>query len=297
MTLRLRPELFALLAAMANGTIGPLNRFGFAEGATHHQIAFFKCFGAFLIVLVICLLKSQMRKQLFLLRARVWSFALLAFLGVFCLYFFETWAFSEASIPLVSFLTYAAGGGTIVLSAVFLREKINITKLISFCIILGGVWLLYAYEGNVTGSHLGVILALVGGLGYALFIFLAKFLNIGGGLPHLAWLFGFGSIYLLLPWGYDGFVAPPISSIWPVMGLIILPTIGGFWLTTKAVQGGSASGVQIIETSDPLFASLFAYILFGEALGEAGITGASLIFIGLLLALYKSSYQIVGETD
>ena len=51
MILRLRPELLALLAAVANGTIGPFNRFGFIAGATHHQVAFFKCFGAFLILI------------------------------------------------------------------------------------------------------------------------------------------------------------------------------------------------------------------------------------------------------
>ena len=33
---------------------------------------------------------------------------ILSFLGICCLYFFGTWAFREANIPLVSFLTYNA---------------------------------------------------------------------------------------------------------------------------------------------------------------------------------------------
>ena len=86
---KVKPEFFAFFTAIANGTIGPFNRFGFAEGATHHQIAFFKCFGAFLIVLGICLVSPVMRTQLFALRDRIWAFALLGFLGVFCLYFFK----------------------------------------------------------------------------------------------------------------------------------------------------------------------------------------------------------------
>ena len=289
MRLRLRPELFALLAAIANATIGSFNRFGFAEGATHHQIAFFKCCGAFLLLLALCLLQPELRRQLVLLHSRAWNFAVLSFLGVFCLYFFETWAFAEASIPLVSFLTYAAGGGTLVLSSLILKEKMTMAKLIAFCLILAGVGLLYAYEGRITGSRLGIVLALLGGLGYALFIFSAKLFSIGSGLPHLVWLFGFGSLYLLAPWAHDGFALPPVSAIWPVVALVILPTIGGFWLTTKAIQGGSAGNVQVIETSEPLFASVMAFVLFGDRLNAVGLAGAALIMAGLLCALYKAS--------
>ena len=241
--------------------------------------------------ITLCLINPTMRAQLYELRNDAWIFALLAFLGIFCLYFFETWAFSEASIPLVSFLTYAAGGGTIILSALALRENINTVKLVSFFMILGGVWYLYFHEGSISGSQLGIILALIGGLGYALFIFSAKLFNIGSGLPHLAWLFGFGSIYLLIPWGYNDFTAPPQSAIWPIVALIIIPTIGGFWLTTKAVQNGSASGVQVIETSDPLFASLMAFLLFGDILSGAGFIGAALIIVGLLLSICKPFHR------
>ena len=217
---------------------------------------------------------------------------LLSFLGVFCLYFFETWAFAKASIPLVSFLTYAAGGITLILCVVFLKERLAFTKALSFIFILGGVAFLYMFEGNISGTKLGIILALLGGLGYALFIFFAKFLNIGSGLPQLVWLFGFGSLYLFLAWGYEGFTLPSPSAIWPILALIIIPTIGGFWLTTKAVEAGHASNVQIIETSDPLFASLFAFWLFGELLSVAGASGAALIMLGLLLSLYKSKEKI-----
>ncbi|WP_209315446.1 hypothetical protein [Haematospirillum sp. H1815] len=51
---RSRPEFHALAAAALNGMIGPFNRAGFMEGGSHHQIAFFKCFAAFLILLIFC---------------------------------------------------------------------------------------------------------------------------------------------------------------------------------------------------------------------------------------------------
>ena len=54
--------------------------------------------------------------------------------------------------------------------------------------------------------------------------------------------------------------------------------------------------MQIIETSDPLFATILAFTLFGEQLGMAGWTGAACIMIGLLLALKKEPEAIPNAT-
>ncbi|RMO11177.1 hypothetical protein ALQ47_01686 [Pseudomonas cichorii] len=283
-----RPEFFALIAAILNGTIGVFTRMGFAHGASSNQIAFWKCFGAFLVIALYCAVNQKRRRETLALASKWPQFALLAFLGIFCLYFFETWAFEEASIPLVAFLLYAAGGMTIILSALFLGERIGLYKIIAFGTILVGVYLILSYEGEISGSYLGITLALLGGLGYALFIFSSKLMNIGSGLPQLAWLFGFGSLYLLVPLLKEGFVIPGGMALLAIAALILLPTIGGFYCTTKAVDEGEASKVQIIETSDPLFATLFAFILFGESLGFVGTLGALCIMAGLLFALKKN---------
>lgn len=290
--LRNRPEFFALTAAALNGTIGPFNRLGFMNGASHHEIAFLKCFIAFLMLLGFCIADVDRRREVIALKRKAPQFLVLAFLGIFSLYFFETWAFKEASIPLVSFLTYAAGGITILLSATFLRERIGIFRLIAFALIIGGVYLIYSFEAGVSGSPFGIILALLGGLGYALFIFTSKLFRMGSGIAHLVWLFGFGSLYLLVPVLINSFSVPSMATIVVIFGLVLLPTIGGFFFTTKAIHAGDASSVQIIETSDPLFATVFAFILFGDQLSAAGWAGAACIMMGLLLALKKEQIAV-----
>lgn len=289
-----RAEFFALVAAVLNGTIGVLTRFGFHDGSTPNLVAFWKCFGAFILIALYCASRPTLRVQAVKL-AGIWPrFAVLGFLGIFCLYFFETWAFHEASIPLVSFLTYAAGGITIIMSAVFLGENLSLSKVAAFAAIIVGVYLIFSFEGGISGSYLGIILALLGGLGYALFIFSAKLLKVGSGLPHLAWLFGFGSLYLLIPLLYEGFSVPTGASLLVIAALILLPTIGGFYFTTKAVEHGEASKVQIIETSDPLFSTVFAFTLFGDSLGWIGSIGAACIMVGLLLAMKRSRVQAMA---
>ncbi|AQS42007.1 MAG: EamA-like transporter family protein [Candidatus Tokpelaia hoelldobleri] len=291
-----RPEMFALIAAMLNGIIGVFTRFGFTEGATHHQVAFWKCFIAFVLLLFYCTWRKPLRQEALALHRQWPQLAVLAFLGIFCLYFFETWAFHEASIPLVSFLTYVAGCVTILFSAVFLHEKLTVYKLAAFAAILCGVYLIYSFEGGVSGSYLGIMLALLGGLGYALFIFMAKLLRMKGGLPQLIWLFGFGSLYLLVPLLHEGFAVPAGASLPVIFALVLLPTIGGFYFTTRAVEAGEAGKVQIIETSDPLFSCLFAFVLFGDALGAIGFIGAACIMGGLLLAMKNTPVDAKQET-
>ncbi|MCR8526223.1 EamA family transporter, partial [Escherichia coli] len=93
-----RAEFFALIAAIFNGSIGVFTRFGFNSGLTPNTLAFWKCFGAFLLLFIYCFANKQLRKQTLALKNSFYKFAILSFLGIFCLYFFETQAFNQASI-------------------------------------------------------------------------------------------------------------------------------------------------------------------------------------------------------
>ncbi|MDO4893966.1 DMT family transporter [Moraxella sp.] len=284
-----RPEIFALLAAIINGSIGIFTRFAFEfdDGLSPVALAFWKCFLAFLIICLIGFGNRQTKQEIIRHSKHWYQFALLGFLGIFCLYFFETWAFYHASIPLVSFLTYAAGGVTVFLSAFFLKERLTLNKMAAFFSIMAGVCCLLLFESDVHGGYLGFILALLGGLGYALFIFISKLLKVGGGVAQLFWLFAFGSLYLSVPYFWDFYL--PNGMAWlMIICLVLLPTIGGFYLTTKAIEYGEASKVQIIETSDPLFATLLASMIFGDVLSATGYIGSLLIFIGIIMMMKSS---------
>jgi drug/metabolite transporter, DME family len=84
----------------------------------------------------------------------------------------------------------------------------------------------------------------------------------------------------------------PGATAWVALAaLVLLPTIGGFYFTTKAVQLGEASKVQIIETSDPVFATLIGFLPFGDTLSAPGLCGGALILAGLLLAIRRQSVR------
>jgi len=287
----MRAEFFALLAAISNAMIGPLTRFGFLEGASPNQIAFFKAVIAFIILLSFTLIYKKYFWRVVHLRHQAGQLAVLAFLGIFCLYFFETTAFSLASIPTVAFLTYAGGVASVALSTVILKEPLTRQKIIAFMFILIGVYMIIVGESGISGSLMGIVYALVGGLGYALFIFFAKLFKIGGGFAVLVWLFGFGSLFLSVPYTINGGGLLSAEAFLMVVALVLVPTIGGFYFTTKAVSGGEAGRVQIIETSDPLFATAFGFLLFGDRMSLVGWGGAAFIFSGLVLVMMRSTKE------
>jgi DME family drug/metabolite transporter len=87
--------IYALLAAICNSSIGVISKLSF-ETLNFYQVAFFKCFFAFLFISFFGLVNKNLRRQVSELSKRKSKIAILAFFGIFLLYFFETKAFSLA---------------------------------------------------------------------------------------------------------------------------------------------------------------------------------------------------------
>ncbi len=220
-------DLFALIAAASNGTIGIFNRFGFESNGTYICISFFKCLGAFLILSCLFLVRPTLAREIWAGRKDVLKLAVLSFFGIFVLYFFETWAFTLTSIPVVAFLTYASGIVAVVLGVVLLKERMSWIKVLSIFLVFGGITQMFGGLNDWDLEIGGAIFAIIGGVGYSLFLFLWKKFEIPSGLGTLWWFFGFGSLFLSVPYLMTG--APvPEAGAWPSLSaLILLPTLGG----------------------------------------------------------------------
>lgn len=104
-----------------------------------------------------------------------------------------------------------------------------------------------------------------------------------GGLHFTRQLLFFGSLYLLMPAAADGFVIGKLSpmAIAALLALATLPTILGFFCTTKAIEYLKPSQVQALELTEPLFAALLAFVALNEIPRESLYAGAVLIIVGL----------------
>lgn len=86
-------------------------------------------------------------------------------------------------------------------------------------------------------------------------------------------------------WVQRGYVAPDVTTWWVVLGQAV-GSIIGVLLLTRGYQLGEASYVAINEYSMIVFASLFAWLFWGQTLGVVAILGIVLIIgSGSIIAL------------
>ncbi|WP_207855510.1 DMT family transporter, partial [Pseudomonas sp. 79_C] len=108
-------------------------------------------------------------------------------------------------------------------------------------------------------------------------------------------------LYLLVPAATDGFIIGELSlaAVMALLALAALPTILGFFCTTKAIEYLKPSQVQALELTEPLFAALLAFMILNEVPRDTLYLGAGLILSGLcfsneLIRLGKKAPQPSG---
>ncbi|WP_338443465.1 DMT family transporter [Bacillus spizizenii] len=281
--------ILALLAALLNGSVGIISKNLFMSNLTSAAISFYKCLFAFLFISIAALFHKGIQKEIRELRVRSKQLIICSFLGIFILYYFETAAYQYDQVSIVVFILLGTSALTTFLcGAVFLREKKNMFQMVGLVLLIAGLLFMHMGEGTMNFHFsIGTLLAIIAGMGYGLFLVATKKFDLKSGLA-LVWYFTlFGSIYLFFPFVAEGFVLPQAHAYPSLIALALLPTIGGFYCTTKALNYLKANQVQFYELTEPIFATLFAFILLKEMIKGFEWLGAILI----LLAIYTSEYQ------
>ncbi|MFD1747316.1 DMT family transporter [Rhizobium helianthi] len=282
--------VFAVLAALSNGTVGVLSRAAFHQGLDASTVAFARCGVALLVVSLIVLASKGCVAKICAGFRDSWKIAICSALGIFTLYHFETQALSFASIPLVSILVFAGGLGAIALDIFILKEKVTPRKILAMVLVFGGGVFLIAGDGLATGSMWGVSLALIAGFGYASFMFSWKFFKLKSCLENFWWFLAYGFAMLAIPYVASGAPALPLATLPNLLALGLIPSLCGFYCTIVALHHIEAYKAQVIESSEPFFSALFAAIIFGEWLtGEASVAGLAIICGALMTSLPEAS--------
>ncbi|QQZ28758.1 DMT family transporter [Thiothrix subterranea] len=279
---------FALCAAALNGTIGVFSKFLIYKSLSPSWIALLKTIlgASIILIFFMAINKLELKKNIF-----GTNFILPAFFGIFCLFFFETHAYETMSaanvtVILMSCSTFSA----ILFTKLILKDSLGSRQLIGFFFAAIGISIILGLNENIT--FIGSINALLAGCGYGLFTVLLKSNNIEGGMLTTFKLLFWGGVFLSIPAYGTPF---PINDfftkeiIFAIMGLAIFPSILGFFCTTKSVTYISPAKVQIIELTEPVFASIFAFIVLGEGITLVTLIGAIITLFGVYIGAIKSS--------
>ena len=271
--------LFALSAAALNATIGVLSKILMSSGFTASSIAVIKTIlGCILLSILLFFLKRPAST------AKWAHAAFCAFLGIFVLFHFETSAYrSFAAAGVVVVLMASASISSIILGRIFLRDAITANAVVGAALAIVGIAVIFSADLQQGFTLQGAALASIAGCGYGAFSVAMKYTGVAGGLHFTRQLLFFGSLYLLMPAAADGFVIGELSplTVATLLALAALPTILGFFCTTKAIEYLKPFQVQALELTEPLFAASLAFLVLNEVPHESIYIGAILIIAGL----------------
>jgi DME family drug/metabolite transporter len=278
---------FALLAAFLNSTSGIFSKILLEQHAAS-DIVFAKCLLAFFLSSIWILFSGEWRKT-------KWNWthtakvSLCALFGIGGTYIFEIMAYNNLSAPVVVLCLMGASTiTTLFIGHYWLKERLKFLTFLSLLIILAGLYLMTPHTADI-GDYAAVIYALISGFCYGMFLLLAKRFDLPATMVTIWLLMGFGSFYLYpLTSGNLVYIFTTTNALIFLLPLAILPTILGYFYTTKALHYAPANTVQFFQVSEPIFSAILAFFILQEFMVPHEYVGATLIIGALLLYSYAS---------
>ena len=193
-----------------------------------------------------------------------------------------------AGVALGTLVTIGSGPLLVgLLSWTILRERPSTTWWTATAICLAGLMMLTLDGSERAGVDLvGLLLALMAGLAYALYTLASKRLMVGGERPEdvMPALFGLGGLLMvpvLLASGVTWLAEPAglAVALWLGVGTIAV----AYLLFGRGLRELHAGVAATLVLAEPLVATLLGVTLLGEQLGSLGWLGAALVALGLAI--------------
>lgn len=277
-----------LLAGILWGTMGIFVRRLAAYGFSSLQIACLRIIAAGILFFLYLLAAD--RKKL-----RIQKKDLPLFLGMgwgsilfFTICYFTT--IQTTSLAIAAILLYTSPVFVVLLSAVFLKEKITGRKILALCIaFLGCVFVAGVGEASDL-SGAGFVIGLCSGLGYGLYsIFGSILLKKYHPYTVSAYAFIFAGVGALFLCNVKDTAQKTADSGNPlfVLGFVLLTAavtaVAPFLLYTMGLMKVEAGKAAIMAMIEPLVAAVIGIAVFGERLTRQSVIGIVCIFGAILI--------------
>ncbi|TXD82190.1 DMT family transporter [Subsaximicrobium wynnwilliamsii] len=188
----------------------------------------------------------------------------------------------------------------LILSAIFLSEKLTKLKIIGvFLGFCGGVLLTAFGESTRVGDNvaLGNTFIFLNAISYSIYVILVKKLTAKyHPFTFIKWMFLFG-IVLVLPFGYAQATEIEWNTFSPyiwfsVAFVVVGATFGTYFFNPISIRLLKASTVGVSIYLQPVFAGLFALLMGADSIDAVKIMAMCLIFAGVFLVTKKSKASV-----
>jgi drug/metabolite transporter (DMT)-like permease len=165
------------------------------------------------------------------------------------------------------------------------RRSPTIGNILGILVVCIGLWLFTSPEGS--SLNFGDFLTLLCALLFAIYIVYLDVVSTGIPVMQLSFLQVATCAVLssaVLAFS-EPLSLPSTGRTWfSLVYLTLLATVVTTFVQTRFQKETTPTRAAVIFTVEPLFASLFAFLLLDEVIGGAGIAGGAIIVLGILLS-------------
>ncbi|MCQ2473960.1 MAG: DMT family transporter [Saccharofermentans sp.] len=283
-------DILIIIAGLFWGSMGIFVRHLNDLGFTSIQVACLRLTMAGVLFALILLIKDRKGFKIALR-----DIPLFLALGIVSILFFTCCYFTSIALMTMStaaILLYTSPIWVMILSIIFLKEKINIQKIIALVLAFAGCVLVSGFGGKVT--PLGILVGLGSGLGYGLYsIFGTVALKKYSPYTVTCYTFivaGIGSIFVANPVELAGKISA-IDNKLALFGFVLLTSVVTavipFLLYTLGLSMTTASKAAVLATVEPAAATLFGVFVMDEAIGPVAVVGIVLVFAAIIVLAIK----------
>ena len=278
--------LYIILAGVCWGTSGIFLKNLVSYGFTPMQTTTVRAVVAAIAFALYVLLTDRKSFKITLGELLLFALGGAAIYGTAAFYFSAIEA-SSASTAVV--LMYTAPVIVMVFSVLFLGEKFSVSKLVSVVLVTVGCALVSGIIGGLKFSVFGIVLGLLAGIAYSSYNLITRIQMMRGMSSTSSTLYGFifmAVLSLVLTNPAEtleiALNSSPKALLW-ILGIgvvtCVLPYLF-YTLALKYIPAGTASTMAVIE---PVAATLFSVVIFGEKLDLTSIIGIMMILSAVIL--------------
>ena len=184
----------------------------------------------------------------------------------------------------------------LVLSIIFLNERLYKRKIIGIALGLIGalVLILYSQQETLIGSNIkfGNFLVFVNAASYSLYLIIVKkLLEKYNPLSFVKWIYLFG-LLLVFPFGYNeifeiNWIAMPQTIYYKIGFVVMFSTFLTYLFNLIALTNLKPTTVSVFIYLQPIIATIYALIVKSDSLNIIKIIASLLIFSGVYLVSKK----------
>ncbi len=270
------------MAAICWGMLGPVSRFAFQHNITALEVAFWRSLlgGVFFLVEMYKNNEFKIKENNYI------HLIIFSIFGVAGLETTNLIAVQESGAAFASILLYSAPIWVAIISCIWFKEKLSKKKIFALIITFVGVCG-FALYGNSISNQIkifGIVCGLISGISYALFYIYGKYIFIKNKTATVySYAFLIASI-VIVP--FVEFKSKLLADWLILLFLGLISTYAAYWFYAFSLKKMNPVRASIILMLEPIFSTIFSYILWGEKFSMQGWIFAGIILTGVFTAAF-----------